>query len=91
LAGLGCGGRRAASRQALYYEDAEDLLAGLRAVAHAPDGVVEAFEVEGARAFSLAVQWHPEWRCWESAFYSAIFAAFGQACRARRTQRLLVA
>lgn len=73
----------------LHGQGVARLAPGLRALAHAPDGVVEAFEVEGARAFSLAVQWHPEWRCWESAFYSAIFAAFGQACRARRTQRLL--
>jgi putative glutamine amidotransferase len=75
----------------LHGQGVAQLAPGLRALAHAPDGVVEAFEVEGASAFSLAVQWHPEWRCWESAFYSAIFSAFGQACRSRRTQRLLMA
>ena len=28
--------------------------------ARAPDGVIEAFRVTGARSFALAVQWHPE-------------------------------
>lgn len=75
----------------LHGQGVARLAPGLRAVAHAPDGLVEAFEVEGARAFALAVQWHPEWRCWESPFYSAIFEAFGQACRTRRAQRLAMA
>lgn len=39
--------------------DARDLGGGLRAVAFAPDGVVEAVEDAG-RPFMIAVQWHPE-------------------------------
>jgi putative glutamine amidotransferase len=39
--------------------DPSALGAGLRAVAFAPDGVVEAAEMPGPR-FMLAVQWHPE-------------------------------
>ena len=27
----------------------------------ADDGLIEAFTVDGASAFALAVQWHPEW------------------------------
>ena len=54
----------------------------------APDGVVEAVAVRGARSFAYAVQFHPEWRCWENPFYSAIFEAFGRACRERHSQRL---
>ena len=57
----------------------------------APDGVVEAFGVRGARTFAYAVQFHPEWRCWETPFYTAIFEAFGHACRQRRSQRLQAA
>ena len=60
------------------------LAPGLRAHARAPDGLVEAIEVVGANAFAYAVQWHPEWRCADNPFYSAIFEAFGDACRARR-------
>lgn len=63
------------------------LAQGLRALAHAPDGLVEAFEVRGAKAFAYAVQWHPEWRTAENPFYTAIFKAFGEACRERQAAR----
>ena len=64
------------------------LAQGLRALGHAPDGLVEAFEVQDAKAFAYAVQWHPEWKASGNPFYSAIFKAFGEACRARQVQRL---
>jgi len=64
------------------------LAPGLEAMAHAPDGVVEGFAVNGARTFAYAVQFHPEWRSQETPFYAAIFEAFGHACRQRRSQRL---
>lgn len=72
----------------LHAQGIGRLAPGLRALAHAPDGLVEAFEVVGAKAFAYAVQWHPEWRCWENPFYSAIFRAFGDAVRTRRQARL---
>ncbi|MEW6694878.1 MAG: gamma-glutamyl-gamma-aminobutyrate hydrolase family protein [Pseudomonadota bacterium] len=71
----------------LHGQGIRRLAPGLRAVAHAPDGLIEAVEFEQARAFALAVQWHPEWRCWEDALSSAIFEAFGQALRQRRARR----
>lgn len=44
-----------------YHHQAVDRLApGLLASAYADDGTVEALELPGARAFTLAVQWHPE-------------------------------
>ena len=49
----------------------------------APDGLVEAFRVEGASGFALAVQWHPEWKAAENEFSTALFAAFGAAARER--------
>jgi putative glutamine amidotransferase len=64
------------------------LAQGLRALGFAPDGLVEAFEVQGAKAFAYAVQWHPEWKASENPFYAAIFKSFGEACAARQTQRL---
>jgi putative glutamine amidotransferase len=72
----------------LHGQGVARLASGLRALAWAPDGQIEAFEVEGARSFAYAVQWHPEWRCWENPFYSATFAAFGEALRARQALRL---
>ncbi|MDX1512935.1 MAG: gamma-glutamyl-gamma-aminobutyrate hydrolase family protein [Gammaproteobacteria bacterium] len=57
---------------------------GLIVEAKAEDGLVEAFRVDGAKGFALAVQWHPEWRVMENALSRAMFAAFGEACRKRR-------
>ena len=72
----------------LHGQGVARLAPGLRALAWAPDELVEAFEVEDARTLALAVQWHPEWRCWDNPFYAAIFQAFGDAVRQRQRQRL---
>ncbi|MFC7409102.1 gamma-glutamyl-gamma-aminobutyrate hydrolase family protein [Hydrogenophaga atypica] len=72
----------------LHGQGVNRLADGLRALAHAPDGQIEAFEVLGARSFAYAVQFHPEWRCWDNPFYGAIFRAFGDAVRERRANRL---
>jgi putative glutamine amidotransferase len=55
--------------------------------ATAPDGLIEAVRVEGAPAFALGVQWHPEWRVREDPFSLAMFEAFGDAARARARER----
>jgi putative glutamine amidotransferase len=60
---------------------------GLRVEAVAPDGLVEGIAVEGAAAFALGVQWHPEWRHAENPLSTAIFRRFGEACRERRRRR----
>jgi putative glutamine amidotransferase len=72
----------------LHGQGINRLADGLEVMGRAPDGVVEAVAVKGARNFAYAVQFHPEWRCWENPFYSAIFEAFGVACRQRRSLRL---
>ena len=54
---------------------------GLRPVAWAPDGVIEALEGEASR-FLLAVQWHPE-RMLERPEQRALFRAFVEAARSR--------
>lgn len=70
----------------LHGQGIARLAPGLRAIGHAPDGLVEAFEISAASTFACAVQWHPEWRFQENPFYAAIFAAFGAACQSRRSQ-----
>lgn len=55
---------------------------GLRAVAWASDGVIEAAEGEGKR-FLLAVQWHPE-RLVDRPEHLALFQALVQAAKERR-------
>jgi putative glutamine amidotransferase len=72
----------------LHGQGVNRLADGLEPLGVAPDGVVEAVSVRGARNFAHAVQFHPEWRYWENPFYSAIFEAFGIACRERRSHRL---
>ena len=55
--------------------------------ATASDGVIEAFRIDGAKTFALAVQWHPEWKVMENPFSRALFAAFGQAGRDHVSRR----
>jgi putative glutamine amidotransferase len=82
-----CAGAESVWVNSLHTQGIHQLAPDLRALAVAPDGLVEAFEVEGARAFTLGVQWHPEWKCLETPFYLAIFKRFGEACRARQRAR----
>lgn len=72
----------------LHGQGVARLAPGVTVEARAEDGLVEAFTVDGARAFALAVQWHPEWKPATNSFYSAIWSAFGDACRAYHTERM---
>ena len=81
-------GAEMATVNSVHGQGVDRLAQGLHAVGHAPDGLVEAFEIAGASTFACAVQWHPEWKASDSPFYAAIFQAFGEACRARQMQRL---
>ena len=67
----------------VHGQGVERLGVGLRVEGLAPDGLIEAFSVEGAKSFALGVQFHPEWRVTEHPAYLAIFRAFGDACRER--------
>ena len=80
-------GAPAAQVNSLHGQGSARLAPGLRALGHAPDGLLEAVEIDGAATFAYAVQWHPEWKCRDNPFYSAILAAFGQACQRRHAAR----
>jgi putative glutamine amidotransferase len=56
---------------------------GLRDVAWAPDGVIEAIEHDDRQRFVLAVQWHPEDLVGHDATARALFAAVVTAAGAR--------
>ena len=71
----------------LHGQGIKKLAKGVTVEAVADDGLIEAFSVDEARSFALAVQWHPEWRSTENEFSSAIFKAFGDACRERARGR----
>jgi len=49
---------------------------------HAEDGTPEAIYVEGAQGFTLAVQWHPEYKAAEDPVSRPLFSAFGEAAYA---------
>lgn len=65
----------------LHGQGVNQLAKGLAIEARAADGVVEAFSVAGALGFTLALQWHPEWRLADNPVSMKLFGAFGQACR----------
>ena len=56
-------------------------LARLEVTVSSPDGLVEVVHMPGRKAFTLGVQWHPEWRASENPNSIRMFKAFGQACR----------
>ncbi len=68
----------------LHGQGVRELGPGLLVEARAPDGVIEAFRVERAHRFALALQWHPEWRPMDNPLSRALFQEFGAACRTRR-------
>lgn len=71
----------------LHAQGIDRLATGLAVQATAPDGSIEAVSVDGAPAFALGIQWHPEWRFEDTAFARRLFAAFGDAARDRASAR----
>ena len=71
----------------LHGQGVHKLAPGLVAEARADDGLVEAYRVADASGFTLAVQWHPEWRFTENPDAITLFRAFGDACRAYKANR----
>lgn len=83
----GLHGSDTAMVNSLHEQGIARLAQGVSVEALAEDGLVEAFRVDDVPGFALAVQWHPEWKATENEFYSAIFKAFGDACREYAGQR----
>lgn len=71
------GGRRFGVNS-LHHQGLERVAPGLQVTALAPDGLVEAVELEGHR-FGVGVQWHPEW-LQAHPEQRALFRAFIEAC-----------
>ena len=76
LAGLF--GATEATVNSLHHQGIARLAPGLKAEARAPDSLIEAVSLPGAKGFVLGVQWHPEWRWAENPLSRAIFGAFGR-------------
>jgi len=80
-------GREATEVNSLHWQAIDRLAEGLNVEAVAPDGVIEAVSVAGARSFALGVQWHPEYRATENPVSMAMFGAFSEAARSRAARR----
>ena len=65
----------------LHGQGIHRLAPGLTVQARADDGLVEAYTVADAAGYTLAVQWHPEWRLADNPASMTLFRAFGDACR----------
>jgi putative glutamine amidotransferase len=81
------GGASVIRVNSLHGQGIDRLADGLSAEAIAPDGQIEAVSVKDASGFAVGVQWHPEWKFWDDAFSTALFAAFGQAAAAYAKER----
>jgi putative glutamine amidotransferase len=64
----------------LHHQAAKDLGENLEMTAVAPDGIIEAFQMEGKR-FVWAVQWHPEYMFKTDPDSLAIFLCFVKHCK----------
>jgi putative glutamine amidotransferase len=71
----------------IHRQGIKKLAPGLTAEATAPDGVIEAVSVKGAKAFAFGTQWHPEFRAAENPDSVKLFGAFGDAVRAHARAR----
>jgi putative glutamine amidotransferase len=71
----------------VHGQAVDRLAPSLRAEAHAPDGLIEAFTQPDAPGFNLCVQWHPEWRAADNPVSMQLLGAFGAALRAYRRSR----
>ncbi len=81
-------GCREAYVNSLHSQGIKRLGEGLVVEALAEDGLIEGFTVQDAPGFTLAVQWHPEWKALENPVSAAIFRAYGDACRSYRLRSL---
>lgn len=73
----------------MHHQAVRDLAPGLRATAHAPDGLVEGVEMEEA-AFVVGVQWHPEMLAETDEGTRRLFARFVEAAGAFARARSVV-
>jgi putative glutamine amidotransferase len=74
-------GSRQTRVNSLHQQGIKRLGHGLVVEGRAPDGLIEAVRVDNARAFAVAVQWHPEWKAAQNEFSTVLFRAFGDAAR----------
>ncbi len=80
-------GKQETMINSIHRQGIKKLAPGLVAEATAPDGVIEAVSVKGAKSFAFGTQWHPEYRAQNNPDSVKLFEAFGDAVRAHASRR----
>ena len=80
-------GKRETMVNSIHRQGIKRLGEGLAVEATAPDGIIEAVSVKGARAFAFGTQWHPEFKAAQNPDSVKLFGAFGDAVRAHARNR----
>ncbi len=80
-------GSPSAQVNSLHRQAIGRIAPGLSVEARAEDGVIEAVSVSDAKAFAVAVQWHPEYWATSDPTSKGLFEAFGNAARAYAQRR----
>lgn len=83
-------GKRETMVNSIHRQGVKKLGDGLNVEATAPDGIIEAVSVKGARAFAFGTQWHPEYNAAKNPDSVKLFDAFGDAVRAHARNRTQV-
>jgi putative glutamine amidotransferase len=81
-------GKRETMVNSIHRQGIRQLAPALAVEATAPDGIIEAVSVKGAKSFAFGTQWHPEFRAIDNPDSVKLFTAFGDAVRAYRSARL---
>ena len=81
-------GKAALRASSGHHQAVRDLGAGLRIVAEAEDGIIEALEAP-AHPWMIAVQWHPEVTAAQDKSQQALFDGLVAKARERQRQRVL--
>jgi putative glutamine amidotransferase len=74
-------GKRQTMINSIHRQGIKKLAPELAVEATAPDGVIEAVSVKGAKSFAFGAQWHPEYKARDNPDSVKLFAAFGDAVR----------
>ena len=80
-------GKRETMVNSIHRQGIKRLGEGLQVEATAPDGIIEAVSVKGAKAFAFGTQWHPEFKAAQNPDSVKLFTAFGEAVRAHARAR----
>jgi putative glutamine amidotransferase len=81
-------GKRETMVNSIHRQGIKRIASGLNIEATAPDGIIEAVSVQGARSFAFGTQWHPEYKAQNNPDSVKLFKAFGDAVRAHQRERL---